>query len=87
MIKYLLLMCLKLNSIASFAGQSLDNTAKQYVKLVLALGEHDSGYVDAYYGPKDWATAMSNAKLTKNHNISKAKALRQQVPAADSQEG
>eukprot|EP00898_Chlorokybus_atmophyticus_P002217 jgi/Chlat1/2997/Chrsp2S08919 len=29
--------------------------AEQYVKLVLALGKHDESYVDAYYGPKEWA--------------------------------
>lgn len=28
--------------------------AEQYVKLVLAVGEHDDGYVDAYYGPAEW---------------------------------
>ena len=29
-----------------------------YVKLVLALGKHDPGYVDAYYGPKEWQEAV-----------------------------
>ena len=28
--------------------------AERYVKLVLALGQHDSSYVDAYYGPPEW---------------------------------
>ena len=28
--------------------------AEQYVRLVLALGEHDADYVDAYYGPPEW---------------------------------
>src|SRR5262245_36827461 len=28
--------------------------AEQYVKLVLALGQHDAAYVDAYYGPPEW---------------------------------
>ena len=28
--------------------------AERYVKLVLALGQHDAGYVDAYYGPQGW---------------------------------
>ena len=27
--------------------------AEQYVKLVLALGQHDASYVDAYYGPPE----------------------------------
>jgi hypothetical protein len=28
--------------------------AETYVKLVLALGQHDADYVDAYYGPAEW---------------------------------
>ncbi len=30
--------------------------ARSYVKLVLALGQHDPDYVDAYYGPPEWRT-------------------------------
>jgi hypothetical protein len=33
----------------------LDAHGEQYVKLVLALGQHDAHYVDAYYGPPAWA--------------------------------
>ena len=28
--------------------------AERYVHLVLALGQHDPDYVDAYYGPPEW---------------------------------
>jgi hypothetical protein len=28
--------------------------AERYIKLVLALGQHDPDYVDAYYGPEGW---------------------------------
>jgi hypothetical protein len=42
----------------------MDAVAPQYVKLVLALGEHDSGYVDAYYGPAEWRQEMTEAALT-----------------------
>ncbi|TXS96399.1 hypothetical protein FV139_02590 [Parahaliea maris] len=35
-------------------AETVDEVAEQYVRLVLALGEHDEGYVDAYYGPGDW---------------------------------
>ena len=34
----------------------LNMNAERYVKLVLALGVHDPGYVDAYYGPEAWQT-------------------------------
>mgnify|MGYP005813305083 CR=1 FL=1 len=39
-------------STSSFASPILNETAKQYVQLVLALGNHDAAYVDAYYGPE-----------------------------------
>lgn len=32
----------------------LDPIAEQYVRLALALGEHDGDYVDAYFGPPEW---------------------------------
>lgn len=32
-------------------AKSLDQIGEQYVLLVLSLGEHDPGFVDAYYGP------------------------------------
>lgn len=32
----------------------MDFIARSYVQLVLALGHHDSNYVDAYYGPAEW---------------------------------
>lgn len=32
----------------------MNEQAERYVKLVLALGEHDPDFVDAYYGPPGW---------------------------------
>jgi hypothetical protein len=32
----------------------MNELAERYVKLVLAMGQHDADYVDAYYGPDDW---------------------------------
>jgi hypothetical protein len=32
----------------------LNAIAEAYAKLVLAMGEHDPDYVDAYYGPPEW---------------------------------
>src|SRR6266404_4889284 len=33
---------------------SVNEIAEAYVKLVLAMGQHDADYVDAYYGPPEW---------------------------------
>jgi hypothetical protein len=32
----------------------VNEVAEAYVKLVLAMGQHDPDYVDAYYGPPEW---------------------------------
>jgi hypothetical protein len=36
------------------AVTSVNKIAEDYVKLVLAMGQHDPDYVDAYYGPPEW---------------------------------
>lgn len=45
------------------ARDGLDALARDYVQLVLELGERDEGYVDAYYGPAEWrAAARANPR-------------------------
>jgi len=36
--------------------------SEQYVKLVLAVGQHDADYVDAFYGPAEWRKDAEAAK-------------------------
>jgi len=36
--------------------------AERYVKLVLAIGQHDADYVDAFYGPAEWKTEAARTK-------------------------
>jgi hypothetical protein len=43
--------------------QGMDDLAERYVRLVLALGQHDPDYVDAYYGPPEWRTEAEHAKV------------------------
>jgi hypothetical protein len=33
---------------------AMNRVAESYVKLVLAVGQHDTDYVDAFYGPPEW---------------------------------
>jgi hypothetical protein len=44
-------------------GLPMNAIAEQYVKLVLALGQHDADYVDAFYGPGEWKTEAERQKL------------------------
>ncbi len=37
--------------------------AERYVKLVLAVGQHDADYVDAFYGPADWTSEAERRKM------------------------
>ena len=41
----------------------MQDLAEQYVKLVLAVGQHDTDYVDAFYGPKEWREAAVKRPL------------------------
>jgi hypothetical protein len=43
-------------------NEELNNIAEPYTKLVLEVGQHDADYVDAYYGPKEWAEEAKTAK-------------------------
>lgn len=42
----------------------MDTIAASYAKLVLAVGQHDDGYVDAYYGPDAWQAEADSSKKT-----------------------
>jgi hypothetical protein len=49
------ILSLALMAAAPAPGAPLDRVAEAFVKLTLRIGEHEAGYVDAYYGPKAWA--------------------------------
>src|SRR5437764_12770610 len=44
------------------AAQAMNDVAERYVHLVLALGQHDADYVDAFYGPAEWKTQAEEQK-------------------------
>ena len=43
-------------------AHSENAAAETYVRLVLALGQHDANFVDAYYGPPAWRAEAAQAK-------------------------
>ncbi|MBL4789191.1 MAG: hypothetical protein JKY60_09130, partial [Kordiimonadaceae bacterium] len=43
---------------------AVEEISERYVKLVLAVGAHEPGYVDAYYGPAEWQEAVEANKPT-----------------------
>ncbi len=50
--------------------------AERYVKTVLALGQHDKDYVDAYYGPTEWKRESDAAKVSLDAIAAQARAVR-----------
>jgi hypothetical protein len=49
-------------SAAEHSRVVLDAAGERYAKLVLALGERDGDYVDAYYGPPAWRDEAKSAR-------------------------
>jgi hypothetical protein len=49
----------------------MNKIAEGYVKLVLNVGLHDPGYVDAYYGPAEWKSAYSRVVEKDSDQIQK----------------
>jgi hypothetical protein len=58
----LFLFSLACSTATTYDPQRMDAISERYVKLVLALGEHDTDYVDAYYGPPEWREAVKASK-------------------------
>ena len=56
--------------------------AEKYVKLVLAVGQHDADYVDAFYGPQEWRKEAEASKLALPAIDAQAAALEAEIPAA-----
>src|SRR5436190_11914826 len=48
------------------AADGMNAVAERYVHLVLALGEHDPDYVDAFYGPAEWKTQAEKENKSLN---------------------
>ena len=65
------------------ASDSLDEIAKDYVQMQLEIGEREPGYVDAYYGPKEWAEAAKAAPRSLPALVKEAMALTARTNAVD----
>jgi hypothetical protein len=60
----------------------MNELAERYVKLVLALGQHDGDYVDAYYGPAEWRTDAKTRKWPLEQIDKEAATLQQSLASA-----
>jgi hypothetical protein len=76
--------------VLSAENDAMNALAERYVKLVLALGQHDADYVDAYYGPPEWRKEAETAKRPLAQIDKEGAALQQSLasaaPAANAEE-
>jgi len=79
----LLLLTACTESAVPDVSAQLDPMAEQYVRLALALGEHDADYVDAYFGPEDWREAAHSNSRDLADIAAEATQVAQQVRAID----
>ena len=61
-------------------GLSMNTIAERYVKLVLAVGQHDADYVDAFYGPPEWKAEAERQKMPLAQIDAEAERLIGQIP-------
>jgi len=60
---FLFVLCgFLMSSGSAQAEDGMNAVAERYVHLVLALGQHDPDYVDAFYGPAEWKTQAEKEK-------------------------
>jgi hypothetical protein len=57
----------------------LGSVAERYVKLVLAVGQHDADYVDAFYGPPEWRKESEAGKVPLDGIDAQARALETEI--------
>ena len=67
---------------ASTPAGPMNAIAERYVKLVLALGQHDPDYVDAYYGPAEWKKEAESRKAPLDQIGAQAESLRKDLETA-----
>ena len=60
----------------------MNTLAERYVKAVLALGQHDADYVDAFYGPAEWRKEAEASKVDLETLAARAAAIRAGLKAA-----
>lgn len=81
MIRHLLIALMAAAMLVSScnAATDLDRIAETYVRLVLALGEHDPDFVDAFYGPAEWKAEATKEKRPLDRVIADATSVLDQL--------
>jgi hypothetical protein len=78
---FLFVLCslVRVTGKAHATADDINAVAEQYAHLVLALGQHDPDYVDAFYGPAEWKTRAEKEKKSLDDIAAEAAQLLQQL--------
>ncbi|GAB2895767.1 hypothetical protein ACCI51_04355 [Microbulbifer echini] len=66
---------------------SMDTVAREYVALVLELGNHDKRYVDAFYGPAEWREQAQQSGASPAKIAQRGRTLLAQLPRGEGADG
>jgi hypothetical protein len=69
-------------ALACAQSTNMNTLGERYVRLVLAMGQHDADYVDAYYGPPEWRQEVDAQKRPLTDITAGAQALAEEIAAA-----
>ncbi|MEP0984862.1 hypothetical protein [Ekhidna sp.] len=61
----------------------MDSIAEDYVRLMLEIGQHDSDFVDAYYGPEEWRPESKSDSLPADDFITRTNNLISQIQSVE----
>jgi hypothetical protein len=65
------------------AAPDMDDLAREYLYLELSMGLHDSGHVDAYFGPAELKAAAEETALTLDQILTASADLAERLAAID----
>jgi hypothetical protein len=83
----LLFLLLTACATAPAPSADLDALAERYVRLVLQIGAHEEGYIDAYFGPAEWKSEADAHPRSTAQLKTDADALRADIEAIRSASG
>jgi len=79
----LLTLCALVLAACGPAEPSMDELAREYLYLELSMGLHDSGHVDAYFGPEELKTAAEETALSLDQILNASADLADRLTAID----
>ena len=81
--KIIAVLCALVLTACGPAAPDMDDLAREYLYLELSMGLHDSGHVDAYFGPAELKAAAEETALSLDQILTAAADLAERLAAID----